>query len=87
MVPTPSIGRIVLVPMDPRDNNGADRAPAVITRVWSDTTINVKVLSDATGSVEWRTSVGLVDELPDFALATEEQPGSSMHVWAWPPRV
>ena len=32
----PALGAVVIVPMDPVENNGADQAPAVITGVWSD---------------------------------------------------
>jgi hypothetical protein len=75
----PSIGRIVLVPMDPAKNNGADVAPAVITRVWSDTTVNVHVLPD--GNVtEWRTSVV-------FRKSFEDREPGYVHCWTWPPRV
>jgi hypothetical protein len=45
----PSVGRIVHVFADPRWNNGADVAPAVITRVWEEddpVTVNVRVLHD-----------------------------------------
>jgi len=72
----PSIGRIVIVPANPDLNNGATEAPAVITRVWSDELINVKVLGDNDG-VEWRTSVKL----------HEEKPEDGGHVAWWPPRV
>jgi hypothetical protein len=75
---TPTVGRIVLVPMDPAMNNGSDVAPAVITRVWDDGSVNVHVLPD--GNVtEWRTSLVQVDDLADR--------GDSQHVWMWPPRV
>lgn len=72
----PSVGRIVLVSMDPLKNNGTDAAPAVITRVWSATTVNVRVLPDATPSeAEWRTSVTHSDSLD-----------GTLHRWTWPPR-
>lgn len=80
---TPSIGRIVLVPAQPHTNNGAQVVPAVITRVWNDDLINVRVLGENTNT-EWRTSVKRVDELPPV------QPGLDIApplVWAWPPRV
>jgi len=74
----PSLGRIVLVPMNPSENNGSDVAPAVITRVWSDTMINVKILTDATSN-QWRTSLTLCAERP------AEMHG--LHLAWWPERV
>lgn len=73
----PSIGQIVVVPMDPVMNNGADEAPAMITRVWSDEMVNVRILGEQSLHVEWRTSVRLLAEKP-------EVPGHD--AW-WPPRV
>jgi hypothetical protein len=73
----PSVGRIVLVPADPAKNNGANVAPAIITRVWSDTCVNLRVLLDS-DETTWRTSVVFVNDL----AAAEHT-----HVWAWPPRV
>ncbi len=75
----PSIGRIVLVPMNPGENNGETVAPAIITRVWNERTINVRVLGD-NQAIDWRTSVGFVESLDDL------QPGQ-LHSWSWPPRV
>lgn len=73
----PSVGRIVLVPADPATNNGASVAPGIITRVWSDTLVNVRVLLDGTNT-EWKTSVEL------FNTAEE---ASGKHACYWPPRV
>jgi hypothetical protein len=90
---TPAIGRIVHVSMNPAENNGADAAPAVITRVWSDTCVNVRVLADS-HAVDWRTSVTLW-ETPE-ALKTHHEKLISQGVVAegsrpsgafWPPRV
>lgn len=81
---TPSIGRIVIVPVQPELNNGADRAPAVITRVWNEQpdgswVINARVLCDSENTL-WVTSVKLFD--------TEEQAlAVGTHVAYWPPRV
>jgi hypothetical protein len=94
-VAKPSIGRIVLAPADPATNNGADVAPAIITRVWSDNLVNVRVLLDGQG-IEWRTSVTLYDTPDAFAEAAarrdQERPdlikaGIPFHGVYWPPRV
>lgn len=73
----PSLGRIVLVPADPAVNNGADIAPAVITRVWNDKVVNVRVLLDS-DAVQWRTSVAYAESFEDVT--------HTQH-WTWPPRV
>ena len=56
----PSVGRIVHVLVDPRQNNGTDVAPGVVTRVWSDTCVNLRVLLDGP-DVQWLTSVPLAE--------------------------
>lgn len=76
----PSLGRIVIVPMDPAKNNGANTAPAIITRVWNDTMVNVRVQPD-TASTFMRTSVELADTVP-----TVDDGGLVPHVWSWPAR-
>lgn len=87
---TPSLGRVVLVPADPTNNNGADEAAAIVTRVWNEKAdgwlVNLRVLADGDGVPVWRTSVTLC-ETKDAALAV-----SSTHIGAtgvawWPPRV
>lgn len=72
----PSLGDVVLVPMDRSVNNGAVSAPAVVTRVWSPTTINVRVLTDSDAAPSWRTSVTFVETL--------DHVDSSAAVWTWP---
>lgn len=42
----PEIGLTVHVLVDPAVNNGSDTAPATITRVWSDTCVNLRVQYD-----------------------------------------
>ncbi len=76
----PSIGRIVLVAMDPAKNNGCSVAPAIVTRVLNDTTINAHVLPDGWIS-EWRTSLAYVDSIDEEG----EEPGE-LYRWTWPPR-
>jgi len=63
----PSIGRIVLVPVDAVINNGADVAPAIITRVWSGYVVNVHVLLDG-ANTGGKTSVHLFDTAEEAAV-------------------
>lgn len=77
----PSIGRIVLVDANPAMNNGANIAAAVITRVWSDTVINVRVLLDSENSPLWRTSLTHADDLDSLDDDTRTSR------WMWPPRI
>lgn len=79
---TPSVGRIVLVPMDPRGNNGQHYAPAIITRVWSDTMVNLRVFADSSDAPIWRTSAALAE---DTGAHVEGEPVAN--TWAWPTRV
>lgn len=62
----PEIGLTVHVLVDPAVNNGSDTAPATITRVWSDTCVNLRVqydgppnLIDDFGRPEWLSSWSL----------------------------
>lgn len=81
MAQQPSIGRIVHVPMDPATNNGADVAPAVITRVWNDTCVNVQILADAPGTA-YRSSLTHVESFDGLDNAPDR-----LYRWTWPPRV
>ena len=71
----PTIGRIVLYRVRPDDppelrNNRAEVLPAIITAVFSDTVVNLKIFTD--GSVDvWHTSRSL---------------GSELGQWSWPKR-
>lgn len=58
----PEVGDVVLVPVDPAENNGSGEAPALITRVWNASTVNVRVLHDG-DAVTWRTSVVYREDL------------------------
>ncbi|MFJ2392847.1 hypothetical protein ACIOTI_08875 [Streptomyces sp. NPDC087843] len=70
----PEIGDVVLVPVDPAENNGAAEAPAVVTRVWSATTVNVRVLHDGR-DLPWRTSLTYREDLDGIEGAPA--------VWTW----
>ena len=78
----PSLARMVIASVPEPMNNGADEAPAVITRVWNEHpdggwVVNLRILCDSE-NVIWQTSVRLHDEKPENAA-----PGDA---W-WPPRV
>jgi hypothetical protein len=68
----PSIGRIVIFhfPEALRSycNNNSEYAPAIITAVWSDVCVNLKVISDGPNNY-WFTSCSL---------------GSNSREWSWP---
>lgn len=72
---TPALGDTVIVPIEaltPVSNNGAQEAPAVITRVWSDDMINVRVLLDATERVIAKTSIKLHPSRDEWAAARDD---------------
>lgn len=69
---TPSIGRIVFY--RGISSNGSEEHPAIITRVWSDTCINLTVFPDFRG-IELKTSVNQDEELKQASG------------WRWPPRI
>lgn len=83
----PSAGQIVIVPstalLPTDENNGGDVAPAVITRVWSDNCVNVRVLLDGRDT-PWKTSM-LLFESPE-AYAEALAAGKSFGCY-WPARV
>lgn len=85
----PSIGRIVLMPVDALgvSANGADVLPAIITRVWSDTMVNVQVFLDS-GPVVAKTSARLYDTANEAAAGarSDERPYAELRCY-WPPRV
>lgn len=71
---SPDVGDVVLVPVDPAQNNGSRVAPAVITRVWNKTTVNVRVLLDS-DAIQWRTSLAFADSLDNAVAGTP--------AWTW----
>ena len=80
MARTARVGDAVLVAVDPLENNGAPTAPAIVTRTWSGTTINVRVLHDSDRAPEWRTSLVHADVLPDH-----DGPDQAWkYRWTWP---
>jgi hypothetical protein len=85
----PSLGRIVLAYCDPAYNNGLPTCPAVITRVWSEDLVNLRLIPDSDAPMYSRTSVKL---MADEETAREYVAGLSGFnvapaVAYWPPRV
>jgi len=72
----PSIGRIVIFHLGDGDdgiNNGSREVAAIVTRVWNDICVNLRLFYDGEGCpTEWKTSAEL-----------GTQPGQ----WSWPERV
>lgn len=71
----PSIGRVVIARVDPAQNNGTDLAPAIITRVWNDTLVNLRIFVDTPAAPLSKTSATLGEDDASGAMC-----------W-WPPRV
>lgn len=71
---TPSLGRIVLFRSEL--SNGATEHPAIISRVWSDTCVNLTVFPDC-GVPVCKTSVVQNEDM---------QEGNQTYAWRWPPR-
>ena len=78
----PSVGRIVLTYVDPTMNGGQYFAPAIITKVHSDTMVNLRVFCDGSSTLHL-TSVLLTGTQEDAGQVQRVQ-GSAC--W-WPPRV
>jgi hypothetical protein len=80
----PSIGRIVTALVEPVRNNGADVCPAIITRVWDDEKVNIKLFTDTSETIH-RTSVALCADRQsaEDILAT----GYAQRACFWPERV
>lgn len=62
------VGRLVIVPVANLNGDGVDEAAAVISRVWADDNVNVRVFGDS-NDVEWRTALTLTNTKPDDPLA------------------
>jgi hypothetical protein len=84
MTQKPSLGRIVIAAgIDPNTNNGATEAPAIITRVWSDDLVNIKVITDGETRAQAKTSVKLYGTPEDYEASAATEPVGCY----WPPRV
>lgn len=83
----PYLGAAVLVNVAANFNNGSDVAPAVITHVWSDDLVNLRVVYDGPSTmppdafrVDWMTSVAFHGSLDPAAANSRGVYGAF-----WPP--
>lgn len=60
----PFLGQPVIVPLNPDTNGGAEEAYAIVSRVWSDDNVSVRVFGDR-NDVEWRTGLTLLAQCPE----------------------
>ncbi len=86
----PTIGRIVLVNIS-TDPAKPEMRPAIITAVWSDICVNVRLLSDGGNDTGLLVELGVSEKHPEWltsitmALAGDGSVGTRQ--WCWPPRV
>lgn len=73
---TPTVGRVVLFrSQDPELTGGAPEVPALITRVWSDQTVNLQVMRDGHGA----TPIGVTS-----VMYAEDFEASGQYAgWRW----
>ena len=78
----PSLGRIVHYVLESGPGAG-DHRPAIIVRVWSETTVNLQVITDSgpdansndqKPQVMWKTSI------------SQDEENKMGHTWHWPER-
>lgn len=81
----PSVGRIVMVIGGAAEANGTDQAPAIITRVWNDTLVNVTVFPDVPTTGR-HTSIQLFPDEGAGRAWLAESPNRSVVAY-WPARV
>ncbi|MGH6657596.1 MAG: hypothetical protein ACRDVE_20615 [Actinocrinis sp.] len=93
------MGRVVLVVVDPAQNNGSDVAPALVTAVFGGRyehhdglgereTVNVRVLCDSSETL-WLTSIQLFEQRPDkdaWAASHPHWESGYCAIAFWPPR-
>jgi hypothetical protein len=78
---TVTIGRILHVVGVPATGNGTDIAPSIVTRVWSEDTVNVTVFPDAAAPVP-ATSVRIVaDEATARGINAEAEYPQTLAFW------
>jgi hypothetical protein len=76
---TVKVGDIVLCSVDPALNNGSVLAPAIVTRAWSETTVNLRVLSDSSNPPLWCPSATFASSVYDLSGAPYGR------LWTWRP--
>lgn len=80
-MPKPALGRIVHAFVDPAMNNGSDVCPAIITRVWTDEMVNLRLVPDSDAPMRSMTSVGLYADEESARAACEGKSWLSGAFW------
>jgi hypothetical protein len=75
----PTVGRIVHFVS--RFGDGKEVFPAIITHVWTDTSVNLIVFWDGTNS-----GVPLDTDPWETSRTLDESPTPDLDTWHWPPR-
>lgn len=72
---------------DPATNNGSDVCPAIITRVWTDEMVNLRLIPDSSAPLASRTSVKLCgdeDAAKAYIANVGHPSGLAPNVAYWP---
>lgn len=77
----PSVGRIVHYLPTCHSDKGQPW-PAIITHVWSDTCVNLRVVEDPTFEIRW-----LRDAMTSSVSQSDDPDKPTPGTWQWPPRV
>jgi hypothetical protein len=85
----PTIGRVVIyqpTPDDQGQSSSTEGFPAVITRVWTDTCVNLQVLRDFDTPI----AITSVEKMPDPVVGDGSEQAQQLPLprsWRWPPRI
>lgn len=84
--PTPTVGRVVLFKSSCPEHMGSDTAPvpAIVTRVWSPTCVNLRVLADG-HQTPWVTSVIFAEDIDSYDPGEPQEHGAYSAAWGWMP--
>lgn len=82
---TVKVGDIVLCSVDPALNNGSRLAPAIVTRAWSETMVNLRVIVDSSGPPLQYTSATFAPSATAITDAITAGHSVPVRLWTWRP--